>query len=134
MTCDLLNALASPECCIAAHEWYQSPGGVAVANDAADNVYTARWDYNTASDIYLGKRDVNGNLLWEVRYDNTDNTRHEVATWVETDPSGNIFVSGTIRSGYSTPVNVNSILMKFSPTGQRTTLRASISRRLRLRP
>ena len=98
--------------------WYQVPGGVAVANDAADNVYTARWDYNPAGDIYLAKRDVNGNLLWEVRYDNTDNTRHEVATWVETDPSGNIYVSGTIRSGYSSPVNANSLLMKFAPNGQ----------------
>jgi PKD domain len=97
--------------------WYQSPGGVAVANDAADNVYTARWDYNPAGDIYLAKRDQNGTLIWEVRYDNTDNTRHEVATWVETDPSGNVFVSGTIRSGYSNPVNANSLLMKFSPSG-----------------
>ena len=97
--------------------WYQSPGGVAVANDAADNVYTTYWDYNPAGDIYLTKRDASGALLWEVRYDNTDNTRHEVATWVETDPSGNIYVSGTIRSGYSNPVNANSLLMKFSPSG-----------------
>jgi hypothetical protein len=103
---------------VATTAWYQSPGGVAVAIDAAENVYTARWDYNPAGDIYLAKRDLNGSLLWEVRYDNTDNTRHEVATWVETDPSGNVFVSGTIRSGYSNPVNANSLLMKYAPSGQ----------------
>jgi PKD domain len=97
--------------------WSVGPGGVAVAVDAADNVFTARWDYNPAGDIYVAKRDANGTLLWEVRYDNVDNTRHEVATWVATDPSGNVLVSGTIRSGYSNPVNANSLLMKFSPSG-----------------
>jgi hypothetical protein len=42
---------------------------------------------------------------------------HEVATWVETDQLGNVLVCGTIRSGYSNPVNANSLLMKFSPSG-----------------
>lgn len=98
--------------------WFAEPGGVAVAADAADNTYAARWDYNPAGDIYVAKRNVSGALLWEVRYDNTDNTRHEVASWVETDGGGNVFVSGTIRSGYSNPVNVNGLLMKFSPSGQ----------------
>ena len=97
--------------------WSNEPGGVSVAVDAADNVYTARWDYNPAGDIYVAKRDAAGTLLWEVRYDNTDNTRHEVATWVGTDRGGNVLVSGTIRSGYSSPVNANSLLMKFSPSG-----------------
>ena len=40
-----------------------------------------------------------------------------MATWVETDGMGNILVSGTIRSGYSNPVNAASLLMKFSPSG-----------------
>lgn len=97
--------------------WSNEPGGVAVAVDASDNVLTARWDYNPAGDIYVAKRDAAGTLLWEVRYDNIDNTRHEVATWVGTDRAGNVLVSGTIRSGYSSPVNANSVLMKFSPGG-----------------
>ena len=97
--------------------WVTEPGGVAVALDAADNVYTARWDYNPAGDIYVAKRDVFGVLQWEVRYDNTDTTRHEVATWVDTDSGGNVLVSGTIRSGYSSPVNAASVLMKFAPDG-----------------
>ena len=98
--------------------WYRDPGGVALAVDQADQVYTARWDYNPAGDIYLAKRGPTGNLLWEVRYDNTDNTRHEVATWVGVDRLGNALVSGTIRSGYSSPVNANSLLMKFAPDGR----------------
>jgi hypothetical protein len=98
--------------------WVNEPGGVAVALDAADNVYTARWDYNPAGDIYVAKRDVSGVLQWEVRYDNTDTTRHEVATWVDTDSAGNVLVSGTIRSGFSSPVNAASVLMKFAPDGR----------------
>lgn len=98
--------------------WSNDPGGVSVAVDAADNVFTARWDYNPAGDIYVAKRSSDGALLWEVRYDNTDNTRHEVATWVGTDRGGNVLVSGIIRSGYSSPVNANSLLMKLAPDGR----------------
>lgn len=97
--------------------WSNFPSGVAVSLDASDNVYTAYWDSNPAGDISVVKRDSSGSILWEVAYDNTDNTRHEVATWVETDSQGNVLVSGTIRSGFSNPVNVNSVLMKFSPSG-----------------
>ncbi len=97
--------------------WSNFPSGVAVALDASDNVYTAYWEYNPAGDISVVKRNSAGSILWEVIYNNTNNTRHEVATWVETDSQGNVLVSGTIRSGYSNPVNVNSILMKFSPSG-----------------
>ncbi len=97
--------------------WYNFPGGVGIATDASNNVYTANWDYNPGGDITLTKRNSAGIILWEVAYNNTDLTRHEVATWVETDNQGNILVSGTIRSGYSNPVNANSILMKYNPSG-----------------
>lgn len=97
--------------------WYNYPNGVAVANDASDNVYTAYWEYNPGGDITLTKRSSDGNVLWQVPYNNTNNTRHEVATWVATDNDGNILVSGTIRSGYSNPVNANSLLMKYNPSG-----------------
>jgi hypothetical protein len=97
--------------------WVNYPGGVAVATNASNNVYTANWDYNAAGDITLTKRNINGNIIWEVAYDNTDPTRHEVATWVATDQAGNILVSGTIRSGYSNPVNAASVLMKYDPSG-----------------
>jgi hypothetical protein len=97
--------------------WFNYPGGVSVATDASNNVYTANWDYNSGGDITLTKRNASGNILWEVPYNNIDQTRHEVATWVETDGDGNILVSGTIRSGYSNPVNAASLLMKYSPSG-----------------
>lgn len=98
--------------------WINEPGGVAVARDAADHVFTARWDYNPAGDIYVARRNAAGVLQWEARHDNADATRHEVATFVAADSAGNLLVSGTIRSGFSSPVNANSLLMKFSPTGQ----------------
>ncbi|HSN60842.1 MAG TPA: hypothetical protein VLR49_07905, partial [Ferruginibacter sp.] len=97
--------------------WFNFPGGVAVARDASNNVHTANWDYNAAGDITLTKRDAAGNIIWEVPYNNTDLTTHEVATWVATDNAGNIIVSGMIRSGFSNPVNAASILMKYNSSG-----------------
>jgi hypothetical protein len=47
--------------------WANAPGGVSVARDAADRVFTARWEYNPAGDIWVAKRAPDGTLLWEVR-------------------------------------------------------------------
>ena len=98
-------------------EWVNEPRGVSIATDADNNVYTVDWEYNPGGDITLTKRNTSGSIQWQVPYDNTDPARHEVATWVETDNQGNIYVSGTIRSGYSNPVNAASILMKYDPSG-----------------
>ena len=98
-------------------DWFNYPGGVSLAMDSVNNVYTANWDYNAAGDITLTKRNAAGTILWDASYNNTDNTRHEVATWVDTDHDGNILVSGTIRSGFSNPVNAASVLMKFNGAG-----------------
>ena len=111
-------ALASNHACAQTTAWSNEPGSVAVARDAADNVYTARWDSNPAGDIHVAKRSAAGLVLWEVHYDNQDNTRQEAATFVAADSAGNVLVSGTSRSGFSNPVNAASLLMKFSPTGQ----------------
>jgi len=98
-------------------DWFNFPGGVGITRDLSDNSYTANWDFNPGGDITITKRNADGAILWNESYDNTDNTLHEVATWVEIDNAGNIIVSGTIRSGISNPVNAASLLMKFSPTG-----------------
>jgi len=98
-------------------EWSNEPGGVAVAVDQSNHVYSANWDYNPAGDITLTKRNSNGIVLWSTSYDNLDNTRHEVVTWIATDSQNNCLVAGTIRSGFSNPVNAASILMKFDTNG-----------------
>lgn len=98
-------------------EWSNFPSGVALSLDSSDNVYTAYWDSNPGGDISIVKRNSAGSVVWETVYNNTDTTRHEVATWVETDSQGNVVISGTIRSGFSNPVNANSILMKFNSDG-----------------
>jgi|GEM_PF-1492312 len=97
--------------------WVNYPNAVCVTANDENQVYSAYWDYNPAGDITLTKRSPNGDIIWQTGYDNTDNTRHEVATWVEVDGAGDVLVSGTIRSGYSNPVNAASLLMKFSPDG-----------------
>jgi hypothetical protein len=98
-------------------EWSNDPGGVALATDQLHNVFSAAWDYNPGGDISLTKRNALGNIFWTVTYDNTDDTRHEVATWIETDSQNNCLVAGTIRSGFSNPVNAASVLMKFDTNG-----------------
>lgn len=97
--------------------WNEPLGGVSIALDKYNNNYTVNWDYNPAGDITLTKRNAAGSLIWQSGFNNTDNTRHEVATWVATDPTGNIIVTGTSRSGYSNPVNAASIVMKFDSAG-----------------
>lgn len=97
--------------------WSNEPGGVALATDQLNQVYSANWDYNPAGDITLTKRTPDGTILWNATFDNTDNTRHEVVTWLATDSQNNCLVAGTIRSGYSNPVNAASLLMKFDPEG-----------------
>jgi hypothetical protein len=101
----------------AAVDWNEPTRGVSIALDKYNNVFTVDWDYNPAGDITLTKRDANGNFKWDAKFDNLDNTRHEVATWVAVDPQGNIIVTGTSRSGYSNPVNAASIVMKFNTAG-----------------
>lgn len=98
-------------------EWSNEPGGVALAVDQSNNIYSANWDYNAAGDITLTKRNSDGSVLWNASYDNLDNTRHEVVTWIATDSQNNCLVAGTIRSGFSNPVNAASILMKFDSNG-----------------
>ena len=98
-------------------DWVQFTRGVSIATDNTNNVYTVDYDYNPAGDITLTKRDTDGNLLWSEKYDQTDNSKWEKATWVAVDNLGNVYVSGTLMSGYSNPVNAASILMKFDTNG-----------------
>lgn len=102
----------------AAVEWTAPDGGVMLAVDSADNVYTVRSNYNLGDEIDLLKHDSLGNLVWVASHDQTDPTKWEAATWVATDSQDNILVIGTLKSGYSNPVNAASIAMKFAPNGQ----------------
>lgn len=97
--------------------WVQYTGGNSIATDLNNNVYTVNYEYNPGGDIHLTKRNSDGVLQWEVSYDNTDPTKFESSTWVETDHLGNIIVTGTVNSGYSNPVKANSIVMKYDPSG-----------------
>jgi hypothetical protein len=97
--------------------WVQDTEGVSITVDANNNVYTVYYEYNPAGDIFLTKRDTDGNFLWQSTFDQTDNSKWEKATWVATDNLGNILVTGTLMSGYSNPVEAASILMKFDSAG-----------------
>ncbi len=111
-------ALASLSCMAQTLTWSVQPGGVAVAADAAENVFTARGEAQPAGDIWLTKTSPAGVSLFSVRFDNTSSTRQELATWVETDSTGGAYVSGTSRAGsFANPVNANGLLMRFAADG-----------------
>jgi len=84
-------------------EWVNQPRGVSIATDASNNVYTVDWEYNPGGDITLTKRNTAGNISWQVSYDNTDVTRHEVATWVETDNIGTFLFPAQSGLAIQTP-------------------------------
>lgn len=98
-------------------DWIQPQRGVSIAVDAANSVFTPDFEQQLGAEIVLTKRDVLGNLLWTSSFDQTDFTKWEAATWVATDSAGNAIVTGTLKSGYSNPVNAASIVMKFGPDG-----------------
>ena len=98
-------------------DWVQPLNGLAIALDQQDNVFTVNYDANLGGDITLTKRNSAGELLWNAAYDQTSTTRTDRATWVATDQQGNAIVTGTITSGFSNPVNANSLVMKFDPDG-----------------
>jgi hypothetical protein len=99
-------------------DWNVGQGGLAIALDPQNNVFTVNYDANLGGDITLTKRSSTGALLWNASYNQTSTTRTDRATWVATDQQGNAIVTGTITSGYSNPVNANSLVMKFNPSGQ----------------
>lgn len=109
-------ALLTPLHAQAVVDWIQD-GGLSLALDQQNNVYTVAYDANLGGDITLTKRNADGEFLWNASYDQSSTTRFDRATWVAADPQGNAWVSGTVMSGFSNPVNANSLLMKFAPDG-----------------
>lgn len=113
----ILLFLSLPASAQVSVDWAQGPGGVTVAGDGLGNVYTARYDSNPAGDILVIKHDSAGVQQWQAGFDQTDTSKWEQAMSVQCDPSGNVVVCGTLKSGQSNPVNAAGILMKFSPAG-----------------
>jgi hypothetical protein len=100
-------------------DWNISETGYAIALDQQNNVYTVFSTQGAGTDIILTKRSSAGALVWSTFFDQTSTTLHDRATWVATDAQGNALVSGTVYGGsFQNPVPANSVLMKFSPSGQ----------------
>jgi len=122
MKLHLLPLLATLACTTALQaqvtvDWTQPVGGLSIALDPQNNVFGVNYDYNLGGDITLTKHASDGTLLWDTAFDQTSTTMFDRATWVATDQVGNAIVSGTVMSGYSNPVNANSLVMKFDPSG-----------------
>lgn len=80
-------------------QWVQNSAGVSIAVDSNNNVYTVYYEYNPAGDIYLAKRNSDGVFIWQEKFDQTDNSKWEKATWVATDNLGNHSGFGNIDVG-----------------------------------
>ena len=98
-------------------DWTQPVRGQSIALDPQNNVFTVDYEQAPAADIVLTKRNAAGTQLWTAAYDQTSTTRFDRATWVAADQLGNAVVTGTVMSGFSSPVNANSLVEKFSPGG-----------------
>lgn len=97
--------------------WTQPARGESIAVDAEDNVFTVDYEYALGAEMVLTKRASDGSLLWHASHDQADATKWERAAWVAVDGAGNAIVAGTLMSGYSSPVEAASIVMKFDPLG-----------------
>ncbi len=113
----LLAALATALPAQVSVDWVQPTAGVGIGVDAHGNSYTAVGVQNLGAEMIVTKRDVNGAVVWQRSFDQTDPTKWEAATWVATDSQGNAIVTGTLMSGYSNPVKAASIAMKWAPDG-----------------
>lgn len=98
-------------------DWVAPTRGVAIAVDAADNVFTVDFEQALGAEVTVTKRDVVGNLLWVSSIDQTDGTKWEAATWIGVDSGGSALVSANLMSGYSNPVHAASLLLKFAADG-----------------
>lgn len=98
-------------------EWVDDFGGISLALDEFNNVYTINYVHGPGGDITITKRDQDGNFIWDATYDNTDNTKFESATWITVDSQNDIIISGDVNSGIANPVKANSIAMKFDQEG-----------------
>jgi len=114
LICLLLPMITSAQVTV---DWVENTGGISIALDGDNNVYTVDYVQNPGGDIVLTKRSSTGSFVWEAVHDQTDNTRWERVSWVEVDHNGNIVVTGTSMSGFSNPVTAASIVMKFDPNG-----------------
>ncbi len=98
-------------------DWVHPSNGTSIAVDAGNNAYTVTSSMTPGGDMTLTKHGPDGTVLWAVSHDQTDFTKWEAATWLASDRSGDVIVTGTLMSGISNPVNAASIIMKFNSDG-----------------
>ncbi len=117
MALGFVCAFAPPLASQVTVEWLHPTRGVSIAVDEANNVFTLDYEQALGAEMVVTKRDVNGHLLWQSSFDQTDPTKWERAAWITTDSHGHAIACGTLMSGYSNPVVAASLVMKLSPTG-----------------
>lgn len=115
LLCTLLPALAAADATLA---WVQPTRGVSITLTPDDYVYTVDYEQQLGAEMTLTKRHSDGTPVWLASFDQTDTTKWERASWVAADSGGNAVVCGTLMSGYSSPVEAASIVMKFDADGR----------------
>ncbi|MEO5675088.1 MAG: GEVED domain-containing protein [Chitinophagales bacterium] len=89
--------------------------GASIARDTFNNTYTLG---SGAGILYLVKRDVFGNKLWEVSHASSNPSYGQIAVKVFSDPQGNPIVVAFQYSGLEEgPNNVALVILKYSKDG-----------------
>ncbi len=92
---------------------YYGKNGIRTAVDFTDNVFTLSHIF--MGDMYLAKRDVNGNILWSTGYDNTTPSQWEVASDIAIDINGDAIITGYTNTGFGSDwYPVQMVTMKFN--------------------
>lgn len=96
------------------YPWPPYSYGSMITLDPDENVVSVGYVPN-ASDIVTTKSDPQGNLLWQRHYSMEDYAL--AATWVTTDASGNVVVTGYPQTFSSNPVQVGLLTIKYDRDG-----------------
>jgi len=96
---------------------YNTDEAHAVKIDAAGNIYAAGfyYSYDSGQDIWLGKYDASGNLVF-AKTKNGPSNGYDKAFGLALDPFGNVYVTGKTEA-YNIGQGDNIWLGKYSPSG-----------------
>ena len=105
-------------------DWVQTYNGwyaVGVVTNSAGEIYVTGPTYQDAAhnfnyDIILAKYEMQGNEVWSLEFDETDDATNgeDRSNWITLDPSGNVLLTGT---SFLNSSGRTFFTMKYDPSG-----------------
>ncbi|MBU2573655.1 MAG: hypothetical protein KKH28_06220, partial [Elusimicrobia bacterium] len=112
------------------HQYWGCDEAHAVKTDAAGNIYVAGFyqSQDSGQDIWLGKYDPSGNLIY-AKTKNGPSNGYDKGFGLALDPQGNVYVTGKLEA-YSLNQQDNLWLGKYSPSGSLSEVAAHLGSEL----